>query len=56
MFFLNIIIICVIASFIVLLLSMVLALVHLEHLDLLPQVSYQSLANCIPLLLGHGKR
>ena len=40
----------------ILLLSMVLVIVHLERLDLLPQVGYQGMANYIPLLLENSKR
>ena len=39
-----------------LLLSTIIIIYLLEGLDLLPQVGYQSLASCIPLLSGHCKR
>ena len=46
----------IISIILMLLLSMVIVIHLLEGLDLLLQVGYQSLADCIPLLSEYDKR
>ena len=52
----RLLLLIIISVILTLLLSVIIIIHLLEGLDLLPQVGYQSLASCIPLLSGHSKR